>query len=279
MKTSKILVLLLSLVIIISTSCQKGEKKDAEKDTTSQQIPDLPEEDDILVYPLPTPFEVTNLIQSTGSAYNISIANDINNASNYSSQKAQALNLGIYGADLAYASTYNQAQNTRDYINVVKKLSDELGLSDAIDKKLMERFEQNIENSDSIYKIVTNSYARVYNSLYKQGKQNSALLVITGAWVESLYLATQIAQTAQKPEELRNKLGEQKFNYNTLMDILKEANDDKTIQSVYDELSSLKEIMDKITVDDDDNTTMSKETFDELSKSIAEIRNQYVNMQ
>ena len=278
MKTSKILILLLSLIIIIA-SCKKNENKNSDKDTISQQIPDLPKEDDILVYPLPTPFEVTNLIQSTGASYNISIANNINNATNYNSQKAQAINLGIYGADLAYASTYNQAQNTRDYINVIKKLADELGLSDAIDQKLMERFEQNIENSDSIYKMVTNSYAKVYNSLYKQGKQNSALLVITGAWVESLYLATQITQTAKNPDKLRNDLGQQKFNYNTLMGMLNQSKDDKTIKSIYDELLPLKNIWDKVTKDEDDNTTMSEETFNQLSKSIVELRNQFINLQ
>jgi len=272
MKTPKILTLLF-LVFVVFVGCNN------KNDKTDIDTPNTPKEDEILVYPMPTPFEVTNLIQSAGIPYNVSISNNTENASNYSSSKSLALNLGIFGADLAYASTYNQAQHTRDLINVSKKLADELNLSDALDANLINRIETNIDNSDSIFKIVNSSFGRVYNSLNKQGKGNSALIVITGAWVESMYLVTQLAMTANDKNAIINKIGEQKFNFNNLLDLLEKQKDDPNINDLISDLQAFKPIFEKIKADEDGNVEFGTDEFNAFTDLVAKLRAKYIEMQ
>lgn len=272
MRTLKFLSFLI-LGIIVVFGCNNDKK------TTDIDNPETPKEDNILVYPMPTPFEVTNLIQSAGIPYNVSLTNSTENAAKYTSSISLALNLGIYGADLAYATTYNQAQNTRDFISISKKLADDLNLSDAIDQNFVNRIEKNIDNSDSIYKIVSSSFGKIYNSLNQQGKGNSALIVITGAWIESLYLATQLTMTANNQNAIMNKIGEQKYNYDNLIELLNKNSKDQNISELLKDLQAFKPIFDKVKTDEDGNTTFVVDDFDNFTKQIAKLRTKYVEMQ
>ncbi|MBL7984091.1 MAG: hypothetical protein JNM91_03795, partial [Flavobacteriales bacterium] len=49
---------------------------------------------------IPSPMETAALLKKAGAEYDKDILNDPNNRSKYTSASKQALNLGIYGADL-----------------------------------------------------------------------------------------------------------------------------------------------------------------------------------
>ena len=67
---------------------------------------------EISEYPLPSSFDVTKLLVEAGASYILNLCNPVDNVNRYISLKSRALNLGVYGADLSYAATYNQAQET-----------------------------------------------------------------------------------------------------------------------------------------------------------------------
>lgn len=48
--------------------------------------------------------------EKAGAKYNKNILNDVKNVDKYTSAGQQALNLGIYGADLSYTSVFNHTQ-------------------------------------------------------------------------------------------------------------------------------------------------------------------------
>jgi len=57
------------------------------------------------IFSLPSPVQTAVLLSKSEVAYNEALLNSAEKKTNYLSQSAQALNLGVYGADLAYLST------------------------------------------------------------------------------------------------------------------------------------------------------------------------------
>jgi len=86
------------------------------------------------------------LMKHAGAKYNTEFLNSVDNASKYTTSKSKALNLGVYSADLSFASMFDQSQATLKYLSVTKKLADDLGILNAIDKSIVTRMEKNINN-------------------------------------------------------------------------------------------------------------------------------------
>jgi len=118
-----------------------------------------------------------------------------------------AMNLGVYAADIGYLSAYNQTQQALDYLAVAKQLSEHLGVVDAVDQVVMERFEKNIDQKDSLYNIINEAIENVDQYLKNEARNRVAALVTTGSFIEGLYIATELVRTYPKdllPEDARN---------------------------------------------------------------------------
>ena len=68
-----------------------------------------------IFYNIPSPMETAALLRKAGAEYDKDILNDVKNVDRYTAASKQALNLGIYGADLSYASVNNQTQESMFY--------------------------------------------------------------------------------------------------------------------------------------------------------------------
>lgn len=274
MKTKLSFIILISLFFVF-VSC------DDDTNNTNNK-PDIEVEDQIdqLVYPIPTPFETTQMLQEAGAAYIADLTNDVTKAENYFKEKSQALNLGVFGADLAYASTYNQAQSIRDILAASKNLSDQLGLTNIIDQGIIQRVEQNIDNGDTLYKIVNNTYYETFNKLNSENKGAVAVMVISGAWIESLYISTQLAITSTDMSVLSSRIAEQKFTANTLIPLLDQyKNENADIAELAGIVQNIKNVFDKIEADEDGNITMDEATLEELMTVAKTEREKIVTMQ
>ena len=67
--------------------------------------------------------------------------------SKYQTTRARAINLGIYGTDINYASMFNQTQETLFYVKCAKTLANNLGVMNAFDKETLDRIEGNIDQA------------------------------------------------------------------------------------------------------------------------------------
>ncbi len=61
---------------------------------------------------IPSSVKIFQIIQETKLNYNPDYANNPTVYKNYSLERSRALNLGIYGADLAISGAFNQAQES-----------------------------------------------------------------------------------------------------------------------------------------------------------------------
>ena len=56
----------------------------------------------------PSPMETASLIKRSGASFHGDALNGADRASEYTTSDAQAINLGIYGADLSYATIFEE---------------------------------------------------------------------------------------------------------------------------------------------------------------------------
>jgi hypothetical protein len=87
--------------------------------------------------------------------YIIGISNPVENAKKYFDSQPRAKNLGVYGADLSYATLYNQQQDVINYLDVIRSLSNELNMSKIYNEDLYAQIKKNFDNKNELVKILT----------------------------------------------------------------------------------------------------------------------------
>jgi len=275
----------LAVMSVIAVSCGGDEPVEEptedpveENNTKENQLMEI----DGKVFSIPSPIQTAVLIKNAGTNYNKDILNEPSKVTNYSTSYKKAINLGIYGADLGYVTMYDQTQDAISYLTAVKAIGDDLGVSSAFDMELVERFEKNIGNKDSLLALVSDAY-KASDSYLKNNQQNDiGGLILAGGWIESLYFATNAAEMTSN-EDIIRRIGEQKTTLDNLIKLLTPYYSKPEITSLVDKLMELNEIYDKVeitytfvapTVDAENKTTTinstSEVTIDaELLKSIS----------
>lgn len=258
----------LFIIIGVSTSC-KCSNTDSQKDITNVQSDTVVGENgpgnklekvQAIFYSIPSPMEMASLLKKAGTSYNSSMLNDINNVTKYTSSHRQALNLGIYGADLSYASIFNQNQESIIYLSCAKQLADKLDVTNAFSNATMDRMEANVENRDSLLEIVSDSFYTLDAYLKENGRENISALVITGGWIEGLHLATTIAgQQEEISDELRTRIADQKYSLADLIELVDSYRASGGLDGVLADLESLQAIYDEVEI----NQTAGEVTTDE----------------
>jgi len=244
---------------------------------------------------LPSPLESAMLIKSAGAKFDQALLNPVSNNSNYVTNKSMALNLGIYTCDLSFASLYEQTQLIIDYMNSAKKMADGLGILKIIDQPTMDRLEENINNSEVIMEIVSETFMNSSSYLEDNGQAAIAAMVLVGGWFEGLYISTQLVDMKDfNGNRLVGRIIDQKLSIDILLNLLNNNRGNPSIDEIIQQVNRLKTVFDKITIttsrvrpeyDQSSNTTVLKSdvktdmtpaVFKELAAVVAEIRSSFV---
>lgn len=270
----------LSLIVLVFafglSSCNPAsDDQDSEKDSLAQDSlveaqanVEPPKE---IEYPLNTPVEISSMLNNAGASY-IFLCNAPENVDRYLTDQSRAINLGVYGADLAYVSTYNKKQETHNYLDVSKSLTEQLGISSVFDENLMQRIEQNIENKDSLHTIISNSFEQTYQALQENGKGHIAVIVLAGGWIEGLYIAGNLAQNSMDNKEILLGIAEQKVNLDKLTLAMEVYKDHENVKAIYQDIQKIKTFYEGISV----NEPLSAGQLEELNALAQQIRSKLV---
>ncbi|MCX6242060.1 MAG: hypothetical protein NTX43_09675 [Bacteroidetes bacterium] len=232
--------------ILAMTSCNNTANQDKQAnqsaaDTIKKDV-NLSPENRNLLYQFPTPFEVTMMLQRAKAGFIFNITNSPANVTKYSTEKAKALNLGVYSADLAYSSTYNYVDETNKFIACTGKLANDLGIAGVYDPGIVERVKKFNNNKDSLVNMVTKIFNGTNDFLSKNNRNQIAVLVAAGTFVEALYLTASLNQVAADNKAISTVIFKQKENLDKLITILTAYNMDSELKPVGDEVSKLKAI-------------------------------------
>lgn len=235
-------------ILLFSCSSDNGKNDAASSDTasTNANSQELANAQQIL-YTLPSPVEAAALMKMSGATFDKNHLNPTSNVSKYVSNDSKALNLGIYGTDLIYASIFEQTQESAEYFKCANTLSTSLGISGAFGETTFKRLKANINNRDSLLSIVAESSLDA-DSYFKENERPAAsAMVAAGGWIEGLYIATRIAN-ATKHQEVIQRVAEQKNSINNLIALVSSFGSEQGLTPVLNDLKEIKSLFDVLEV-------------------------------
>ncbi|MDC0303873.1 hypothetical protein OAL15_02560 [Flavobacteriales bacterium] len=282
MRTNPLKLVVLAASIFIIASC--GSDPTPSTDAASQ--PDMAEveqemtkEDlaqaDAMIQQMPSPIEMAILVKHAGGEYNPDLLNDVKNIDNYLTNGKKTLNIGVYSSDVGYTSLYKQTQETVFFLGNLRKLSDDIGLSDAFDQRMFERVESNIENRDSLLLILSSSYDVANQYLKENNRMNTSVLMMAGGWIESMYLAANLGTEGGRPEDIiALRIIEQNEVLEKLIKSMKMIDDDPLVTEFGGKLGELSKLLvaSELKIGDGEDTSVNQEKMEAVYSKIDEIR-------
>ena len=228
---------------------EKFIEKTEAKDTIATKIkPDISAEviNDIIMS-IPSPLEMATMLKDNGQGYDANLLNPSTNLIKYNTNYKIAFNIGVYSADLGYINIYEKTFSAMSYLQNIKQLGDEIHIGQFFDFETLKRLATNTKNYDSLIFISTDNFNKMDAHLRTQNRNELSVLMISGAWLEGVHIACQVAKL--KPnKELTERLGFEKINLDNILVILNAYKNDQYFAKIVNEFEKLKEIYSKITI-------------------------------
>lgn len=288
-----------------TTSCTEEKPKEEIKET---KVVDLEEEDsngiDVndldlnldMEFKVPTPNELFEVIKETNIVFNSSVLNPIGNLKKYDNQKSQALNFGVYSADLAFIANHEVGSDALQYFKTIRQLSSSLNVENAFDGTVFKRIEENVNknNQDSLLFLSNETYYNAFAYLEDNGREKALAYIVLGGWIESLSILTQLGEY-EEGGLLAEKIGDQRLTLENVMGLMMKVQGDDEVMETMVELSALEEAFlnleqveegDAETTQQNDGkfmfsggtkTIVTQEDYDKLKSIIADLRTQIID--
>jgi len=247
----KLLVVLFFASILVACQTSTAPEEDiSQEDLDSVATGVLQISDEAMgdiVQSFSNPVEMAALMKDAGVKYSEKYLTPTDYADNYNTNFKKALGLGVLSADLGYLNIYNKTATTVSYLTVIKRLSDALKIGQFFDFSTLKRFATNNENLDSLLLLSVSSFNEMDAYLRETNRSNLSMLIVTGVWVEGLYLATQVVKNDYQ-KEIADRIGEQKIILNDMILILQNYQQDPSFARLLENLNDLKQSFQKVEI-------------------------------
>lgn len=197
---------------------------------------------------IPSPLEISTLLQEVEPTYNPSVLNDAGKSDSYTTNYTKAVNLGIYGTDLGYANIYGKTQDAIKYLNAVRDLADGLSIGEFFDYATMKRLADSSDNLDSLLLQTTNNFNKINYHLRQQKRDHLSILILTGGWIEAVYLTCLVHEKTNN-KLLKDKIGEQKIVLEQILMVLDVYKSKPNFESLINDLTALQQVYDQIEIE------------------------------
>ncbi len=255
------------IALFLLSACGGGSAKTEQAtEEKKEEIESFVEKE--FTYPLPTAFEVSQMLNNANTSFSADIVNSTEKVDEYVSTWQKAANLGVYGADLSYAATFEKTQETIDFLEASKKLIDDLNITSAFNATMADRIETNMDNVDSLIFIVTESFYDTYNYLNQNGEEKTSILVIGGSVIEGLFITCELVKMSENKGELMAVLANQKAQVSKLVELMEKHADDENVGKIIPNLRYIQLIYDQL----GEGTEMSAGQFTDIASGVKEMR-------
>lgn len=248
----KPLLFALSLALLASCQSRKGkvsdtgfEVPDSLEIASDQQISQEAMEE--IVQNVSSPIEMAALIKEIGTPFSADYLATTDYVDRYNTSYQMAYILGVFGADLGYLNIYDKNTQLLEYLPAINKLANGIYVGQFFDLATLKHLATSRENLDSLMYISVNSFNNMDSYLRENQRGHLSALIITGIWVEGMYLATQVAKANPNPR-LYQRIGEQKLNIDNLFLILNAYKSQKNIQDLINVLNEIKNEFDQVEI-------------------------------
>jgi hypothetical protein len=220
------------------------------------------------VYPLPTSVEVLKKLSDLDLGYVLGATNPPDKAKSYIESYSRAVNLGVYGADLSYATLYNIQQDVIDYLAAMRTMANDLNLSKIYDESLYDDIKNNFDNRDSLVTILTEAFDRTYSYMVNADQANLALLMVGAAWVEGIHLTLAVSEAGAHLSGFESVLLDQKKSFELFEEISQPHIEDPMVAKF---LTGLQPIKDKYATL---STSLTMKDIEDLKLAVGTVRSE-----
>ncbi len=292
--------LLLLIAIFFLAACGQRPSENLEVNLDEVDIGELQissETMNDIIQNIASPIEVAALISALNVPYSTHYLSDPESLSTNTTSFEMAFSLGALSADLGYLNMYEKTGTAVNYLSSINRLADALQIGQFFDFATIKRLATSSSDLDSLMFISVNSFNNMDDYLRETERSNLSALMITGVWIEGLYLSTQVAKQNSN-EDLKAMIGEQKLILNDLLLILNNYKNEEviagyitdleTIKSIYDNVKITYEVGEPQTIEKDgmlmviqsesSHVDMSDETLQKIIEVTEQVRNMHMNI-
>lgn len=246
MKNGMRFFLMTACVSTLALSC--GESADEGEELTALDATEEKQEEEVnkMFVSVPTPSELITFINEAHSDFNSELLNNTDRISDYAGHKSKALNFGVYGTDMVYASSYGEGTRTLNYFAALSKLADELEIADAFDPGIMDQLQKDNTTAEALMSISDDTYYSSYAYLEENDRGNVLSLIIAGGWLESVYLASHLISNYEPGSVTVTRLTDQKLTLENVIDFMSYHKEDPQVSEVISDLAELLLLFDEV---------------------------------
>ena len=247
----------------------------------------------------PSPAEMLSVIDVAELTFDAGLLNSPGNMDRYLDTKSKTVALGIYITDLAYAALFGRREETLDYLDVIREMAEQIRVTGAIDDELIEHARNNVEYLDSLFNISNEAFINMLFFCERNDRPNTVIMLSAGAFIESLFLAVNLAGEKDQADYILQHLADQKYALDHLMKFANSMKDeDPNVAAVIEDLKPIKEIYDglemtagttkveteeaaggqpkKLAISGGSRPHLTGKAFKELKKTTVRLRNELI---
>jgi len=234
--------------------CNPGKRKNTRNDfeipdsvVTSTELTFQEETMGVIIENLASPVEVAAMLIDLDIPYSEEMLTDARTTDKLNTNFQKSLVLGYLSADLGYLNMYRKNLPVMDYISAIKDLTDDLNVGQFYDFNTLKRLSEQKHDLDSLMYISVRSFNRMNSYLESTNRGYISALVISGLWLEGMYLATQAAINTPS-KELHESIGEQKIIMEDLFAVLNKYKDQPGFDDLIAQFQLLKTEFDAVEI-------------------------------
>jgi len=284
-----LLILSLAVPFFWITSCNSGDNTTDQTQTDTSKVSNT--EDVQTFFLVPSPEDVFGFADDQTLTYDRTLLNSTENLSKYDNDiKLQEFNFGVYAADLAYSAAYSKNDETVKYLNTVRELSQDIGLSEVFNESLVNRIEHISPEKDSLISLSNDTYFDIIRYLERNDKPTTLATMAAGGWIECMYLVVNLTDYEEGNATIQ-KVADQKMIVSNLSKFLEQNENAPSVKSLMEDFKNIVNIYNNldVKVDKDNNVTtdnneiivvgghskivITEAQYNELKKVIIETRN------
>jgi len=282
--------------LILLVCCQQVNKDPLKKDIEEYNSKEEHKRDEILkeiYHRFPSPEEMLAFIDKETVEVDKLLLNNPGKSMQYLDSRSQALNLGVYIADLAYLTLFEQHKESFSYFEAIFNLSEKLRISAAFDLTMLKRVQNNVTNPDSLSSLTEYAFTEITNYLVSNDKEKTFAIVSLGGFIEALYLSINLVDEFSENNQIVQRIVDQKLVLDNLLAYSQVLSDDDAVASAIELISPIQKVYSnivarpnetkvsrsadgRIIISGGDKLVINRQQFTELSKVTMGVRNKII---
>jgi hypothetical protein len=235
--------------LLLAGACQSGQKgspvliEDLDESSSKSGFGSFQQ----MIHLYPSPAEMLSVFDMADMNFEDALINPAERADQYLDSKTKTYALGVYITDLAYSALLGRHEETLDYLDVVKSLSEEININEAVNETMIENARNNLDYLDSLYNISNEAFINILNFCERNERSNTIVMLTAGAFTESLYLAVNMIDDYETADQILQHLADQKYTISNFMMFANSLqSDDPGVKSVLEDMERIHSIYEGI---------------------------------